>query len=374
VTASAHARYRTRLAALGDDEVIVPAVACAGGRPLERDYERFHPDSQPFAMLVLRDGREPVVRVEAFDERPAGDGVFASDAGWLRASPLASDPALRALPDLLARPGRQAVVRYRPYRRCTLRFAGSYAKVFADRRGERLAHEGRMLWAAAERGELGFAVARPERYDPASRTLWQSRVPGGPLPKAFPARRLGRALASLAKADIEARRVWGPAAPLARSARLARGLVRAVPDAECDVERLIAGLRRAQSAARRGALVPVHGNPHPGQWLDGEARLGLVDFDGLALGEPELDAAAVVAALEFEDPARVPVERLREEFLAGYMEGGGSPDGRVMAIHRAHRRLAKAVRVAASLRPDGDARAVRHLRRAMLELDEEVAA
>jgi aminoglycoside phosphotransferase (APT) family kinase protein len=115
----------------------------------------------------------------------------------------------------------------------------------------------------------------------------------------------------------------------------------------------------------------VHGNPHPGQWLDGEAGLGLVDFDGLALGEPELDAAAVVAALEFEDPARVPVGRLRGEFLAGYREGGGSLDGRLMAIHRAQRRLAKAVRAAGSLRPDGDERARRHVRRALLELQEE---
>jgi hypothetical protein len=45
-----------------------------------------------------------------------------------------------------------------------------------------------------------------------------------------------------------------------------------------------------------------------------------------------------------------------------------------MAIHRAHRRLAKAARVAASLRTDGDARAGRHLRRALAELDEAVAA
>jgi aminoglycoside phosphotransferase (APT) family kinase protein len=370
VTAAAHARYRTRLAALCDDEAL--GLAGGGGR-LEREYARFHPHRQPFATLVLRDVLEPVLRVEAFDERPAGEGVVQSEAGWLRVSPFGSDPALRGLPELLARPGRRAVVRYRPYRRCTVRFDRSYAKVFADRRGERIAAEGRMLCAAAERGELGFAVARPQRYDTASRTLWQSPVPGR-QPERVPARRIGRALASLASASLEPRRVLGPEAPLARSARLGRRLARSVPGVAPDVDRLLARLRRAHSAAARGRFVPVHGNPHPRQWLDGEAGLGLVDFDGLALGEPELDAAAVVAALEFEDPARVPVARLREAFLEGYREGGGSLDERLTAIHRAHRRLAKAVRVATSLRPDGDARAARHLRRALAELDEAVAA
>jgi hypothetical protein len=368
VTASAHARYRTRLIALGDDEAILPAV---GGR-LERDYARFHPHRQPFATLVLRDVREPVLRLEAFDERPSGEGVVASEAGWLRVCAFASDPALPALPELLARPGRQAVVRYRPYRRCTVRFGGGYAKVFADRRGERLADEGRMLWAAGERGELGFAVPRPERYDPASRTLWQSRVPGRrPAPETLPARRMGRALASLASADLGPRRVVTPTGQLARSARMGWCLVRAVPGAAAEVRELLGGLRRAGAASAHDRLVPVHGNPHPGQWLDGESGLGLVDFDGLALGEPELDAAAVVAALEFEDPTRVPVDRLRDDFLAGYHEGGGSLDVRPMAIHRAYRRLAKAARVAGSLRPDGDERARRHVRRALRELDRE---
>ena len=193
---SAHARYRSRLAALRADEAILPPVVraaerlslAAADRRFQRDYARFHPHRDPFATLVLRDLRDPVLRVEAYNVRPVARGareaVVSSDAGWLRVSSLASDPALRSLPALLALPGRRTVVRYRPYRRCTVRFDGngdsSYAKVFADRRGERMLGEGATLWAAAERGELAFAVPRPERYDPAGRTLWQSRVPGRP--------------------------------------------------------------------------------------------------------------------------------------------------------------------------------------------------
>jgi hypothetical protein len=391
---SAHARYGSRLAALRADEAVLPPVVRAaerlslagGDQCLSRDYARFHPHRDPYATLVLRDLREPVLRVEAYDARPADWGARAavvwSDAGWLRVSPLASDPALPSLPALLARTDTHTVVRYRPYRRCTVRFDdnadSSYAKVFADRRGERMVGEGAALWAAAGRGELAFAVPRPERYDPAGRTLWQSRVRGRPVGAELnrPAGTtlawgMGVALASLARADLTPRRVLGPPAALARSAQLGRSIVRSVPGAEREVEALLAGLRSAHAAATRTRLAPVHGNPHAGQWLAGEAGLGLVDFDGLALGQPELDASGFLAALEFEDPARVPVERLRAAFLAGYRERGGELDARLLSIYRVHRRLAKAARVAASLRADGDARARRHLRRARDELRRE---
>jgi hypothetical protein len=382
VTASVHVRYAMRLAALGADEVVVPAATRAAERlglgdcdqALERDYARFHPHREPFATLVLRDASGPVLRVEAFGSRRAGTAMEATPAGWLWVSAFASDPALPSLPRLLATPGRQAVVRYRPYRRCTVRFDGGYAKAFADRRGRRLVHEGGRLWAAAERGELAFAVPRPEWYDPTDRTLWQSRVRGRPVGSvrldSEAARRMGYCLASLATADLKPQTVLTAKAAVGRSARLASCLVRSVPGTKPDVRELLARLRRAHAAsapARR--LAPVHGNPHPGQWLDGAAGLGLVDFDGLALGEPELDVAAVLTALECEDPERVPIQELCEAFLGGYRERGPALSAALLAIHRAHRRLAKAARVAASLRPDGDARAARHVNRALRELE-----
>jgi Phosphotransferase enzyme family len=373
VTTSAHARYATRLDALRADEVVLSAVERldpAGGRRLERDYARFHPGREPFATLVLRDALEPVLRVDAYDRAPAMPPFVASDAGWLRVSAVASDPALPSLTRLLSRPARQVVVRYRPGRRCTVRFERRYAKVFADGRGNRLRQDGEILWAA--RGELGFNVPRPERYDPAERTLWLSRVPGRPagsIPRdAAVARRMGQALASLSTADVRPRRVLDPAATLARSAHLGETLVGSVPALERPVHDLLARLRRGHQVGRR-RLAPVHGNPHAGQWLDGDAGLGLVDFDGLALGDPEIDVASVLAALDFEDPARVPVELLRANFLAGYLEGGPALDARLIAVHRAHRRLAKAARVAASLRPDGDRRAARHVEGALRELE-----
>jgi len=47
------------------------------------------------------------------------------------------------------------------------------------------------------------------------------------------------------------------------------------------------------------------------QWLvDGDGRLGLVDFDRYALGEPELDIATFLVELETESPRAVPMAEL----------------------------------------------------------------
>ena len=60
-----------------------------------------------------------------------------------------------------------------------------------------------------------------------------------------------------------------------------------------------------------------------------------------------------------------PVVRYRP---TAYEEAAGPLDARLIAIYLAHRRLAKAVRVASSLRPEGDRRAERQLERAVREL------
>jgi hypothetical protein len=393
---SAHARYGSRLAALAAEDGVL-------GPGFERLYARFHPHRDPFATLVLRDSDDPrrILRVEAFENWPAGEAtepsdagagaivraergsspsetLVRSDAGWLRLTAFPSDPALRTLPALLARSANHTVVRYRPYRRCTVRFAldgrDAFAKVFADDRGERIHRVAATLWAAGERGELAFSVPRPERFDRRGRTLWQSAVAGLPAREELLgqrgtalARLMGTALASLAAAPLSPQRNLGPAAVLMRAARLAAALVRSVPALARPADELLGLLRRAHAEAPR-QLVPVHGDPHAGQWLSDRGRLGLVDFDGLALGHPELDVAAFLSALRFEDRTRAPLEPLCAAFLTAYEEAARPLDPRLIAIYLAYRRLAKAVRVASSLRPDGDRRAERHLERALEEL------
>src|SRR5262249_33071085 len=112
-------------------------------------------------------------------------------------------------------------------------------------------------------------------------------------------------------------------------------------------------------------LRPIHGDPHADQWLVAEDRLGLVDFESLALGDPELDAAVFLAELDFEDERQVPVEDLEAAYIEGAESSGLRVERRLLSAYRAHKRLAKALRSASSLRADGDARAAAHLALAM---------
>jgi hypothetical protein len=296
-----------------------------------------------------------MLRVEAF--REAGRGAPPATAGGDRrvgppaaaageerlavlegvrlvAADVADDPALPGLRAVLA--AGAEIVRYHPRRRCTVRDGERFGKVGAG--GELLAKQ-QLLWA--HRHELGFAVAEPLGYDEATRTLWLGAVPGGPVPlDAALAERMGAALATLARSRLRP----PPRAP-ARDA--ARELIRRVPALRARVEALATGVRP-------GPPRPVHGAPHPPQWLMSGDGLGLIDFDKLALGDPEADVAAFMEAAAAEDGG----EAVAAAFAAGY----GPLDRDRLAAYRTERRVLKALRAASALRPDGDERAARRLR------------
>ena len=97
---------------------------------------------------------------------------------------------------------------------------------------------------------------------------------------------MGAALATLARSSLRPPHGVG-------AATTAHELVRRVPALRDEV-------RRARRVAP-GPPRPIHGAPHPPQWLaDGDA-LGLIDFDRLALGDPEADVAAFMEAAAAED-------------------------------------------------------------------------
>jgi aminoglycoside phosphotransferase (APT) family kinase protein len=129
--------------------------------------------------------------------------------------------------------------------------------------------------------------------------------------------------------------------------------------------RLLRALAAAYGGCDPAEPRPVHGALHVSQWLEGDAGLALLDYDALAQGDPELDAATFLADLDVENRERVPVEALGAAFLAGYEETAGPLRARLLAAYRAERRLEKALRVARSLRPDGDRKAARRLRLAL---------
>jgi hypothetical protein len=385
-----HERHRDPLAALRAGDAVQEAVGAAGrgrrrwsaDRRWRRTFGRIELDREHYATLALESEDEPqtIVLVEAFERRPVGRPdeaavVRAGELGWLRIVPFLHDPALATLPAVVATADRVAVVRYRPYRRCTLRVEARgrtrFAKVFADGRGEPI-HAASVAVSAAEgRGELPFAVPRPGSYSPRTRTVWQERVAGEPAvarlygPRgAELARAIGAAAAAITRSRIAAPATYDAAAQLADSSRKAAELIRLVPALAPTTSEVLRELRALHAGARERSPRPLHGAPHANQWLIRDDRLGLVDFDRLALGDPERDAATFIAELDFEDRTTIPVEDLNEAFLGGYEDVAGALDGSLLRAYRAHKRLAKALRTARALRPDGDRRAARHLARA----------
>lgn len=334
-----------------------------------REYGRARAGHDPRAILGFGHAEGLAVRVE----------VRAS--GALRVSPAADDPALPGLAPVLATLRDPRILRYRPGHRCTLRGdtdAGPrIVKVAAG--GERHILGARLLWGV--RAQLPFAVTEPCGWDPATESAWYVVVPGTPVaadllgPDAADLIvRLGTALAGLARAPIRPQGREGAEEQLARSGRAATRATAALPDLGGELVKLLADLERRHAQLAPRPLVPVHGAPHQHQWLADGRRLGLIDFDRFALGDPELDLATLLAELASESDRRVTMPVLTEAAVAGYAAGGVALDGQRLALYSAHKRLVKACRTACSLRADAGARTRRHLvdvRRALQHLDTE---
>lgn len=301
---SAHARFRCELQALADDAFVRDALGLDPG--WSRRSGRFYPDADPYASLTLQK-RKSRLRI---DVRPG-----------LRLT-------VTELPE--------DVVRAHPGGRTTVRRGDAYGKITPD--GARLLALQQRLWAARE--ALGFAVAEPLHYTDG--VLWLRAVPGEPVTfTPALAERAGAALATLHRADIAA----DPAPD--RFAGPARELVRIVPALRDRVAAILA------LPLEPGPPRPIHGAPHPPQWLHDGTRFGLVDFDRFALGDPEADVATFVEAAAAEDDG----EPVAAAFAAGY----GPLKAERLAAYRARRSILKALRAATALDPYGDERAARRL-------------
>lgn len=348
--------------------------------PWRRDYGKLEPRRSPWAVLVYTAEGGPTVRVRLLESSDGAVGDAADGLGRIEITSCEEDSALPGLPAVLAALGEARVVRYRPGNRCTVRggtdSGGRYVKVLAS--GVDDQSEARARWGAAASGALSFMVAEPHGWDERTRSSWYGVVPGGSL---FPhlvgprgaqvAGGIGRSLGELAVAPLRPTRVVGPAQQLDRTGR---GLTRAAAAAPS----LSEGLRDAADALARaherlGArpLVPVHGAASLDQWLvDDTGRLGLVDFDRFALGEPEFDLATFLVELEAESSSlTLPVRVLVSAVVDGFRAVAGEPDGRRLGLYVMHNRLAKVARRATALRPDAQQRAARALEKLDVRID-----
>lgn len=381
---SRHEPYRSRLAALRDEGVIaavLETVGAPGPSPTwVRTYGRFEPDSSPFATLLITSGSH-LFLLEAYETPPVvvvGDGsaiVPDHRVGWLAVTPFPRDRYLPTLGAVLDA-GAATVVRYRPHRRCTLRVEVRgrrlYAKVFPDARGRRIDAEARSLRAAADGGELGFGVARPCRFDAVTNAVWQHEVPGLPVrdrllqPGAHRLScRMGEAVGSLSRSSARPSTESRASHQLAMTHRYGAALDRRIPALSPAIDELLVRVTELHERTPWREARPIHGAPHAKQWLDDGTRLHLVDFDRFAHGDPELDAATFCAEMDFEEGKPAEIAAVSDAFLAGFERASGPLRLPLLAAYRAQKRLAKSLRSARAVRPDGDERAARHLGRAL---------
>jgi hypothetical protein len=355
-------------------------------RDWTRTYGRFNPDQEPFASLIFeqavnREGArksQSIVHLDVLTERPAQSTadevcVFNRALGWVRALPFPADRSIPTIASVLTDgEGTAMIVRYRPGRRCTMRFDNGghsrFAKVYPNKfarhdRGPQMLAATTELWQAAARRELQFVVARPLGWDGPTRSLWQERVEGTlVLSQLFSdhgeqlARRIGTAAASLLRSDLRPSRTFDATQQMAASIRSGKELSTRVAAVTSRVDALLDQLKRVHRSCESRSL-PIHGDLDARQWIYDGHRLGLTDFDDFAFGDPELDAATFLAELEFE--ARPPdrIQQLNQAFLSGYESAAGLLNRRLLAAYLAHKRIYKALRVARALDPDGGAHA-----------------
>jgi hypothetical protein len=350
--------------------------SCDRAGPWRRAYGKLRPNRSPWALLVYDAPGVPTVQVrllEPDDDRAVGDPSHVRPAGELgrvEVVACADDPALPGLGEVLGSLERPRVARYHPGDRCTVHggagASSRYVKVFSEDGDDQ--REARERWTAALSGELSFAVAEPHGWDVRTRSSWYGVVPGRPLEPvpagadgAGFARQVGVSLGELAVSTLRPSRRDDAAHQLARTRR---GLARAsaaVPALTADLEHASRALSRAHERLAPRTLVPIHGAAHLGQWLvDDAGRLGLIDFDRFAMGEPEFDLATFVVELVAATGARDSAD-LPGAVLDGFRSVAGELDPDRMAVYLLHKRLGRAARAAAGLAPDGEERARRQL-------------
>jgi Phosphotransferase enzyme family len=351
-----------------------------------RSYSNFSPAREAFCVLVYQTDSNPrhICLVELFVAPPntmahTECSVVDTPVGWAKISPLINDPALSTLTSVLKFYPRHEVLRYRPYRRCTLRVqvsdhASQIVKVFMDNQGATVNENTLATWQAKQRGELSFNVAMPLGWDAHSRTLSLGLVPGVPIVDALHgaqgaalSERMGRACAEIALSSIKPNSVFDAAAQMARTREYAQELEILLPQISNRVEDFLGRLAALHQASGQNPLRPIHGSPHAHQWLLFDKVLGLVDFDRFGLGDPELDVATFLGEMDFErhDDALT----VAKAFQQGYQAVYGALNPQLITAYRAHKRFAKVRRAAYKPSPKAPDKVLRHLVRAEACLD-----
>jgi aminoglycoside phosphotransferase (APT) family kinase protein len=221
-------------------------------------------------------------------------------------------------------PGQRLVVEYRlePHGPAVV------GKFYADESGQSAyrALRGLDRVLARELGPPVLSLPKPLFYDPESRFLAQSRVAGIPYPELLGEddirpyfQRAGEALAVLHRQRVRlGRTVWleDHLRDLIHPHPLE--LARRWPEYEPTVTALLRSMTELERAWRAAIEpVPLHRDFHLRQLFFEAGRVGLIDWDLFARGDPALDVGNFLVYLQTHLAAPM-AERASAAFLAGY--------------------------------------------------------
>jgi hypothetical protein len=281
---------------------------------------------------------------------------------------------------------RAEVLRYRPERRCTIRYrvrlggpSGPvervvFGKVFAHEHGAAVLRDMRQLWAAASKSRC-FRVPEPLGYDAERRLLFMRESAGRddlarwikclerqrPLPDGVSIDELTGWMARAAEAlvDLQQSGVRPHGArtfeSLLADARADVSLVRETyPALASEIGAVLD--RFADRPAPGGTLVPAHGSFRHTQLLRHGDTLVFLDWDDLVGASAALDAATFVARLRHRSVTRPggmePLERLSQVFRQEFLARQRGFDPRELALYEGFTHADTALRMLRDPEPD----------------------
>lgn len=217
------------------------------------------------------------------------------------------------------------LVRYVPRHRALFRVAptGSrpalYLKVYKQGQDSNAAANLRMLTEAAALGNLGFSAPRLVTYSPQLRTVAMTEVAGMRLTELLPATtpelfaEVGRALAAFHGSDLNPAEVW-TAEQEVRALTLAMADVKAAqPILMSAMEQVLERITILKDSLDFCKTTPIHANLFGDQILCDSQRIGIVDWDDLAWGDPLFDVGRLIAHMIYAARA----SRLWPAYLVG---------------------------------------------------------
>jgi Ser/Thr protein kinase RdoA (MazF antagonist) len=219
----------------------------------------------------------------------------------------------RLIPAMPGRPLRlPQLMRYVPMHRALFRHVPKcpaeptlYLKVFEPGKDGKAARNLAMLTEAAARGGLGFQPPRLLVYSPRLRAVAMSEVRGTRLtellstatPSVFSA--VGRALAGLHASDLKPSDTWTAQWEIKALYRAMDGVKKALPAVTPALSLLLKQIVALQERLQFIERTPIHANLFGDQILCDSDRIGIVDWDDLAWGDPLYDVGRLIAHLIF---------------------------------------------------------------------------